>query len=289
MGFSINADLKTAISKFQDKIIPATVTVCDYISKEYGFIILPEDAEKKEIEVSLHFQTDLYRETFKNYSNISAVCTAKEPLFEKDSGRVALIEYDGIKIAAYRQTGYNPEANIYTYDCETTNPYNDGFIVKTEAEIENELTGNSTLILLEFGERYNFDIFPSKLGQPNGTGKQIFFEIVSTQTMTPPQQIDDDTTRFFGIDEIDFYLINYNRADAFDFCTKLINQYDFYHLFGVMTNPEFVDIRESQKSFGFVSNVKKVRVKINYSVDSTPADVLKSIIAADFSARSSKN
>lgn len=286
MGFSINADLKTAISKFQDKTIPATVTICEYISKEYGFIILPDDAEKKEIEVSFHFQTDLNKDSFKNYSNISAVCTAKKPLFEKDSGKVALIEYDGIKIAAYRQTGYNPEANIYTYDCETTNPYNDGFIVKTVAEIQDELTGNSTLVLLQFGERYNIDIFPSKLGKPNSTAKQIFFEIVSTQTMTPPQQIDDNTTRFFGIDEIDFYLVNYNRAEEFEFCRKLIEQHDFYNFFGVMTNPEFADIRESQKSFGFVSNVKKVRVKINYSVDSTPADVLKSIIAADFAARS---
>lgn len=286
MGFSINGDLKTAISKFQDKIIPVTVTICEYISKEYGFIILPDDAEKKEIEVSFHFQTDLYKDTFQNYSNISAVCTAKEPLFEKDSGKVALIEYDGFKIAAYRQTGYNPEANIYTYDCETTNPYNDGFIVKTITEIQDELTGNSTLVLLRFGERYNIDIFPAKLGQPNNTGKQIFFEIVSTQTMTAPQQIDDDTTRFFGIDEIDFYLVNYSRAEEFDFCQKLIEQHEFYNFFGVMTNPEFADIRESQKSFGFVSNVKKIRIKINYSVDSTPADVLKSIISADFSARS---
>lgn len=286
MGFSISGDLKTAISKFQDKIISATVTTCEYISKEYGFIILTEDAEKKEIEVSFHFQTEIFKESFKNYSNISAVCTAKEPIFEKDSEKVALIEYDGLKIAAYKQTGYNPEANIYTYDCETVNPFNSGFIVKTASEIQNELTGNSTLVLLRFGERYNIDIFPSKLGQPNGTEKQIFFEIVSTQTMTPPQQTDDDTTRFFGVDEIDFYLVNYDRTEEFEFCRKLVEQHDFYNFFGVMTNPEFTDVRESQKSFGFVSNVKKVRVKINYSVDSTPADVLKSIISADISARS---
>ena len=280
MGFTVNESLRAAKNKFVDTETEATVTACDYYSREFGYL-LRRNNKPRRVNVALHFDTDIHPGG-ERWLNVAAKITAAEPLFIEDGQTAALIEYDGNQIVAYRQRGYNPVADLYTYDGETPSPYNGCFIVKRETDVADDLTANSLTVWLDFFNKYKRAARPAGLGLITSQEPVILIEVAESRTHTVPQQLDDETIRFYGDDIVKLLCYNYDRKEILKLIDEVIGQEALYNLFGVTANPEINQRKEYQNGFGFVANVKELTVKINYSIETTPEAALRYIKQADY-------
>lgn len=265
--------LSLSIKHFEDKKKNTTCYPASLVFSSNGLSYILR--EEKGVQISCAFHISATQNQLVNgiYQTAEVVVNTEVDIFSlfKEDVSFYILNYNNFEIGINKSNVRNEVAGVWHYYGEILQNRNSHYVlINTEIEKTKTIV-NSMEKWLEFGEKYNYSVFPSYLSIPDTDKMYITVEIENTISGNRVN-LEGDTLNQNLFDEVRLYLNNANSQEAQEISYNIINQVLKYGLFGVCSSISWTQINDDvQDSFGIKSNRKfsKFKINYNYSVTST--------------------
>ena len=219
----------------------------------------------------LHWTTDSVQEETEVFDRSNVVFTAKEDIdnFSETGQNVLYLgEFEGIRFAFSRRSGFNRQADIYHYSGEAVNPALSTQIIDDPQQLDtrNVIVSNSLPIWLEINKF--MPVYPSFLIDPNMVPPYAAVHIDnSTQQalqLTPAK--DRNGTQWQLVQEkVTITLYGARNFNALDYVDHVLDlTLSSRPRFGVTNIPIPQDVKRIQNEINAIAMKKVIPFEINY-------------------------